>query len=154
MSSGAIENVEVACGMPMMMQGAVNEDIARGIDEFMVRQPLGVGAAICPFNFPAMIPFWFMPYAIAAGNTYIIKPSERVPLTMQKLFGLIEQINLPAGVVNMVNGANVAVDALLDHPVSKPSVLSAQQKLPVTSTPVRQPTASVPSARAVPRTRW
>jgi len=112
----AIENVEVACGMPMMMQGAINEDIARGIDEFMIRQPLGVGAAICPFNFPAMIAFWFMPYAIAAGNTYIIKPSERVPLTMQKLFGLFEQINLPAGVVNMVNGASGAVDALLDHP--------------------------------------
>jgi len=112
----AIENVEVACGMPMMMQGGINEDIARGIDEFMVRQPVGVGTAICPFNFPAMIPFWFMPYAIAAGNTYIIKPSERVPLTMQKIFGLIEQINLPDGVVNMVNGAGSVVDALLDHP--------------------------------------
>ena len=74
--------------MPILMQGYNNEDIARGIDEFMIRQPIGVCAAICPFNFPGMIPFWFMPYALACGNTYIVKPSEKVPLTMQRIFSL------------------------------------------------------------------
>ncbi|MFW6042660.1 MAG: CoA-acylating methylmalonate-semialdehyde dehydrogenase, partial [Chloroflexota bacterium] len=112
----AIENVEVACGMPSLMQGDFSEDIASGIDEFMIRQPVGVGAAICPFNFPAMIPFWFMPYAIAAGNTYIVKPSERVPNTMQQVFRLIEEVGFPKGVVNLVNGDKQAVDAILDHP--------------------------------------
>ncbi|MEO1127442.1 MAG: CoA-acylating methylmalonate-semialdehyde dehydrogenase [Cyanobacteria bacterium J06639_16] len=112
----AIENVEVACGIPMMMQGTVLEDIARGIDEFMIRQPVGVAAAIAPFNFPAMIPFWFMPYAIACGNTYLVKPSEKVPLTMQAIFQLIDQAGFPPGVVNLVNGDKAAVDAILDHP--------------------------------------
>ncbi|MEM0979638.1 MAG: aldehyde dehydrogenase family protein, partial [Cyanobacteria bacterium P01_H01_bin.58] len=109
----AIENVEVACGIPTTMQGTFLEDIARGIDEFMIRQPLGVAAAIAPFNFPAMIPFWFLPYAIACGNTYIVKPSEKVPLTMQKIFELIDQVGFPSGVVNLVNGAKETVDALL-----------------------------------------
>ena len=112
----AIENVEVACGIPMMMQGGILEDIASGIDEFMIRQPLGVCAIIAPFNFPGMIPFWFLPYAIACGNTVVVKPSEKVPLTMQKVFKLIEQLDLPAGVVNLVNGGKEAVDALLEHP--------------------------------------
>jgi malonate-semialdehyde dehydrogenase (acetylating)/methylmalonate-semialdehyde dehydrogenase len=112
----AIENVEVACGIPTAMQGTFLEDIARGIDEFMVRQPLGVAAAIAPFNFPAMIPFWFLPYAIACGNTYLVKPSEKVPLTMQKIFELIDQAGFPAGVINLVNGAKETVDAILAHP--------------------------------------
>jgi malonate-semialdehyde dehydrogenase (acetylating)/methylmalonate-semialdehyde dehydrogenase len=112
----AIENVEIACGIPMMMQGSNLEDIAKGIDEMMIRQPLGVAAVICPFNFPGMIPFWFLPYAIATGNTYIVKPSEKVPLTMQKIFQLIEKTGIPQGVVNLVNGAKAAVDAILDHP--------------------------------------
>jgi len=113
----AIENVEVACGIPMLMQGYNSEDIARGIDEFMIRQPLGVAALIAPFNFPGMIPFWFMPYAIACGNTYIIKPSEKVPLTMQTIVRLLEQTGLPKGVVNLVNGSKEAVDAILNHPL-------------------------------------
>ncbi|MFU8771948.1 MAG: aldehyde dehydrogenase family protein, partial [Anaerolineales bacterium] len=112
----AIENVEVACGIPSLMQGYNSEDIATGVDEFMIRQPLGVAAVISPFNFPGMIPFWFMPYALACGNTYIVKPSERVPLTMQKIFHLIEQTGLPDGVINLVNGAKGTVDAILDHP--------------------------------------
>ena len=112
----AIENVEVACGIPTMMQGYNLEDVARGIDEMMIRQPLGVVAAIVPFNFPGMIAFWFMPYAIATGNTFIIKPSERVPLTMQRTFELLEKTGLPKGVVNLVNGGKTAVDTLLDHP--------------------------------------
>src|SRR5271165_4966610 len=112
----AIENVEVACGIPMMMQGYNLEDVARGIDETMIRQPLGVVAAITPFNFPGMIPFWFLPYAIACGNTLILKPSERVPLTMRRAFELLEKTGLPKGVVNLVNGGKTVVDALLDHP--------------------------------------
>ncbi|MGB7586315.1 MAG: CoA-acylating methylmalonate-semialdehyde dehydrogenase [Terriglobales bacterium] len=112
----AIENVEVACGIPMMMQGYNLEDVARGIDETMIRQPLGVVAAITPFNFPGMIPFWFLPYAIACGNTFILKPSERVPLTMRRAFELLEQTGLPKGVVNLINGGKAVVNALLDHP--------------------------------------
>jgi malonate-semialdehyde dehydrogenase (acetylating)/methylmalonate-semialdehyde dehydrogenase len=112
----AIENVEVACGIPMMMQGYNLEDVARGIDEMMIRQPLGVVAAIVPFNFPGMIAFWFLPYAIATGNTFIIKPSERVPLTLRYIFELLEKAGLPKGVVNLVNGGKVAVDTLLDDP--------------------------------------
>jgi malonate-semialdehyde dehydrogenase (acetylating)/methylmalonate-semialdehyde dehydrogenase len=113
----AIENVEIACSIPMIAKGEISEDIAAGIDEFMLRQPVGVCATICPFNFPGMIPFWYLPYAIACGNTYIIKPSEKVPLTMQAIFKLIEKIGLPKGVINLVNGAREAVDAILDHPV-------------------------------------
>lgn len=112
----AIENVEVACGIPTLMQGDVLEDIAHGIDEFMIRQPVGVAAVIAPFNFPGMIPFWFMPYALACGNTYIVKPSEKVPLTMQKIFRLLDEAGLPDGVVNLVNGARETVGAILDHP--------------------------------------
>lgn len=112
----AIENVEVACGIPMMMQGTFSEDIAPGIDEVMIRQPVGVCAIIAPFNFPGMIPFWFLPYALACGNTVIVKPSERVPTSMQRIFQLVEQLDLPKGVLSMVNGDKVAVDAILDHP--------------------------------------
>ncbi len=112
----AIENVEIACGIPLSSQGQISEDIAPGIDEIMLRQPVGVCAAIAPFNFPGMIPFWFLPYALACGNTYIVKPSEKVPFTMQKVFRLLDQLGLPAGVVNLVNGAKEAVDGLLEHP--------------------------------------
>ncbi|HEX8229623.1 MAG TPA: CoA-acylating methylmalonate-semialdehyde dehydrogenase [Chloroflexia bacterium] len=111
-----IENVEVACGIPTLMQGYNLEDVAAGIDEFMIRQPLGVVAAITPFNFPVMIPFWFLPYAIACGNAFILKPSERVPMTMGHVFKLMEELHLPPGVLNLVNGGKEAVNALLDHP--------------------------------------
>src|SRR5436853_5215615 len=97
----AIENVEVACGIPMMMQGYNLEDVARGIDEIMIRQPLGVVAAIVPFNFPGMIAFWYLPYAIATGNTFILKPSQRAPLTMHYIYELLENRGLPRGVVNL-----------------------------------------------------
>lgn len=112
----AIENVEVACGAPTLMLGIFLEDVARGIDEFMIRQPVGVCATIAPFNFPGMIPFWFLPYSVACGNTHIIKPSERVPLTMLKIFELIDQAGFPKGVINMVNGSATTVNAILDHP--------------------------------------
>ncbi len=112
----AIENVEVACGIPTMALGDFAEDIARGVDEYMIRQPVGVAAIICPFNFPGMIPFWYLPYALACGNPVIVKPSERCPITMWKVFHLIEAAGFPPGVVNMVNGGPETVDALLDHP--------------------------------------
>ena len=98
------------------MQGYNLEDVASGIDEMMIRQPLGVTAAITPFNFPAMIPFWFLPYAIACGNTFILKASEKVPLTMQRAFELMEALKLPAGVLNLIHGDKTAVDVLLEHP--------------------------------------
>src|SRR3974390_1523353 len=112
-----IENVEVACGIPVLMQGYSLEDVAPGIDEIMVRQPLGVCAVITPFNFPLMIPLWFLPYAIATGNTVVLKPSDRVPFSALRLVELIHQTGLPAGVVNLVHGGKNAVDALLDHPL-------------------------------------
>ncbi len=115
----AIENVEVACGIPTMMQGGILEDIAPGIDEYMLRQPLGVVAIISPFNFPGMIPFWFLPYALACGNTVVVKPSERTPLTMQKVFHLLEEAGFEKGVVNLVNGGPDTVNAILDHPEVK-----------------------------------
>ena len=115
----AIENIETACGTPMLMQSEFSEDIASGVDEFMIRQALGVTACIAPFNFPAMITFWFLPYAIACGNAMVVKPSEKVPLTMIKIFHLIDQLDLPKGLVNMVHGGKEAVDALLEHSLVK-----------------------------------
>jgi malonate-semialdehyde dehydrogenase (acetylating)/methylmalonate-semialdehyde dehydrogenase len=113
----AIENVEIACGMPMLGKGEIVEDIAPGIDEIMLRQPVGVCATVAPFNFPGMIPFWYVPYAVACGNTYVMKPSEKVPVTMQLIFRLFEQAGFPKSVINLVNGAKEAVDAILDHPL-------------------------------------
>ena len=112
-----IDNVETACGTPSLMMGYGLEDgAARGIDEEVVYQPLGVCAGITPFNFPFMIAFWFWPYAVATGNTYILKPSEQDPIVQQRVFELIEEAGFPAGVINLVNGAHDAVNALLDHP--------------------------------------
>lgn len=111
-----IENSEVACGIPTLMQGYNSEDIASAVDEIMIRQPVGVCAVIAPFNFPGMVPFWFLPYALACGNTYLVKPSEKVPLTMQKIFHLMDQARFPKGVVNLVNGSKETVDAILNHP--------------------------------------
>ncbi len=115
----AIENIEVACGTPMLMAGDVIEDIATGVDEMMIRQPLGVAACITPFNFPSMIVFWFLPYAIATGNAFIVKPSEKVPLSMMKIFELIDQLDIPKGLVSLVHGGKEAVDAILEHPTIK-----------------------------------
>ena len=115
-----IDNVETACGIPSLMMGYGLEDgAARGIDEEVVYQPLGVFAAITPFNFPFMIAFWFWPYAVACGNTFILKPSEQDPLVMRRTVELIEQVGFPPGVVNLVNGGKDAVNALLDHPKVK-----------------------------------
>src|SRR5438067_5900683 len=112
----AIECVEVACGAPSLMMGAGLGDISKGIDCHVVRQPLGVCAAIAPFNFPAMVPLWFLPFAIVTGNTFVLKPSEQVPLSQRKMVDLLQQCDLPAGVVNLVNGGREVVDAICDHP--------------------------------------
>src|SRR5215203_5859975 len=115
-----IDNVETACGIPTLMMGYGLEDgAARGIDEEVVYQPLGVFAAITPFNFPFMIAFWFLPYAVACGNTFILKPSEQDPMVQRRVFELFEQAGFPPGVVNLVNGGKDAVNALLDHPKVK-----------------------------------
>jgi malonate-semialdehyde dehydrogenase (acetylating)/methylmalonate-semialdehyde dehydrogenase len=113
-----IENVEVAAGIPnMLREGSGNvEDVAAGMDEHAVRQPLGVFAAITPFNFPAMIPLWFLPYAVATGNTFVLKPSEKVPLSSQLIFEAVDAVDFPDGVVNLVNGGADTVNALLEHP--------------------------------------
>jgi malonate-semialdehyde dehydrogenase (acetylating) / methylmalonate-semialdehyde dehydrogenase len=111
-----IECVEVATGIPSLMQGANLEDVSRGIDSDMIRQPIGVFAAVTPFNFPFMVPMWFLPFALACGNAFVMKPSEQDPLAMELTFELLDRIGLPAGVVNLVNGGREAVDALLEHP--------------------------------------
>jgi malonate-semialdehyde dehydrogenase (acetylating)/methylmalonate-semialdehyde dehydrogenase len=111
-----IENVEVATGIPSLLMGSNLEDIATGIDELMIRQPVGVVAIITPFNFPGMIPLWFLPYAVACGNTVVLKPSEKTPTTMARVLELMEAAGFPGGVVNLVHGGSAAVDALLDHP--------------------------------------
>jgi malonate-semialdehyde dehydrogenase (acetylating)/methylmalonate-semialdehyde dehydrogenase len=112
----AIECVEVACGAPSLLQGSALEDIAAGIDCHVVRQPLGVVAAIAPFNFPAMVPLWFLPFAVASGNTFVLKPSEQVPFSQRKMVELLDRAGLPAGVVNLVNGGSDVVNAICDHP--------------------------------------
>jgi malonate-semialdehyde dehydrogenase (acetylating)/methylmalonate-semialdehyde dehydrogenase len=114
-----IENCEVACGMPVLQQGDTLVGAAEGIDAAVLRLPLGVFTMIAPFNFPGMVPFWFLPYAIAAGNTYVLKPSEQTPLTMQRITGLIHNTGLPAGVFNLVHGDRVVAEAFMAHPSVK-----------------------------------
>jgi len=111
-----IECVEVACGTPSLLMGYGLENIAAGIDCSVFRQPVGVCAAIAPFNFPAMVPLWFLPFAVAAGNTILVKPSEQVPLSQRRIFELLERCDLPPGVVNLVNGGREVVEAICDHP--------------------------------------
>lgn len=111
-----IENVEHACGTPALMMGKTLEDVASGIDCEFVRQPMGVFAAITPFNFPAMVPLWFLPYAVATGNTFVLKPSEQVPLSQIRIFELAHEAGFPPGVLNLVNGGKEVVNAILEHP--------------------------------------
>ena len=114
-----MEVVEFACGAPSMLMGEILENVARGIDCEAIRQPLGVCVGITPFNFPAMVPLWMYPIAIACGNTFVLKPSEKVPLTALKIARLLEQAGLPKGVLNIVHGGREVVDALLTHPKVK-----------------------------------
>ena len=111
-----LEVVEFACGIPHLMKGEFSDNVATGIDLYSIRQPIGVCAGITPFNFPAMVPLWFYPYAIASGNTFVLKPSEQVPLSQVRIVELLQQTGLPQGVMNVVHGGKDAVDALLRHP--------------------------------------
>jgi malonate-semialdehyde dehydrogenase (acetylating)/methylmalonate-semialdehyde dehydrogenase len=111
-----IEMVECACALPTTMQGRVLEDVARNVDAETIRQPVGVCAAIVPFNFPAMVPFWVLPFAIGCGNTFVLKPSEQVPMTQQIAFEVLDGLDLPPGVVNLVNGGREIVEGILEHP--------------------------------------
>ena len=113
----AIQMVEVACGMPTLMMGDSLENVSRGIDSVSIRQPMGVCAGITPFNFPAMVPMWMFPFAIACGNSFILKPSEKVPMTPTRTAELLHESGLPEGVFNLIHGDKIAVDALLDHPL-------------------------------------
>src|SRR5579862_7317060 len=113
----SIQMVEVACGMPSLMMGDSLNDVSAGIDSHTIRQPLGVCAGITPFNFPAMVPMWMWPFAIASGNTFVLKPSEKVPMTPTLAAKLLHDAGLPAGVFNLIHGDKVAVDALLHHPL-------------------------------------
>ena len=112
-----IENIEYACGIPSLLFGDTLENLARGVDCETLLQPLGVCAGITPFNFPAMVPLWMFPNALACGNTFVLKPSEKVPLTAVLLVELLEQAGLPKGVLNLVHGGRESVDALLTHPL-------------------------------------
>src|ERR1035437_708057 len=111
-----LENIEYACGIPTLLMGDTLPDLARGVDCETLLQPLGVCAGITPFNFPAMVPLWMFPLALACGNTFVLKPSEKVPLTAVLLVELLEKAGLPKGVLNLVHGGRPAVDALLTHP--------------------------------------
>jgi len=113
----AIQMVEVACGMPSLMMGDSLNDVSSGIDSHTIRQPIGVCAGITPFNFPAMVPMWMWPFAIAAGNAFILKPSEKVPMTPTLATKFLDEAGLPAGVFNLIHGDKIAVDALLHHPL-------------------------------------
>jgi malonate-semialdehyde dehydrogenase (acetylating)/methylmalonate-semialdehyde dehydrogenase len=112
----AIENLEVACGMPMLQQGERLVGCSFEMDGEVLRMPVGVFGMIAPYNFPAMVPFWFLPYAIATGNTFVIKASEQVPNTMQRIFEHLDAVGLPPGVVSLVHGDRVAAEALVEHP--------------------------------------
>ena len=114
-----IQMVEVAAGAPSLLMGQALEDVARGIDCESVRQPLGVFACIAPFNFPAMVPMWFFPFAVACGNTFICKPSEQVPFSQKLVWELIHEAGFPPGVLNLLNGGRDAAGALLTHPLIK-----------------------------------
>ncbi|MFM8282551.1 MAG: CoA-acylating methylmalonate-semialdehyde dehydrogenase [Planctomycetaceae bacterium] len=114
-----LENIEFACGAPSLLMGESAENVARGIDCDSIRQPLGVVAGITPFNFPAMVPLWMWPIAIACGNTFVLKPSEKVPLTANRIARLAAEAGLPPGVLNVVHGGRAAVEALLAHPTVK-----------------------------------
>ncbi|MGO8816996.1 MAG: CoA-acylating methylmalonate-semialdehyde dehydrogenase [Terriglobia bacterium] len=115
----AIQMVEVACGMPSLMMGDSLNDMAREIDCKTIRQPIGVCVGITPFNFPGMVPLWMYPFAIACGNTFVLKPSEKVPLTPTRVIELLAEAGLPAGVLNLIHGGKETVDALLHHPLVK-----------------------------------
>ena len=151
-----IESVENACGAGTLLKGENLEGVATDVDVEMVRQPVGVVAAITPFNFPAMIPLWFLPYAVVCGNTFVLKPSEQDPLTSVRIFELIDELDeLPAGVVNLVHGAHDAVKRAARSPGDRTrSASSAPPRPAATYTRARRSPASACRRSVAPRTRW
>ena len=146
------EVVEFACGIPHLIKGGFTENASTKVDVHSTRQPLGVVGIISPFNFPAMVPMWFFPIAIAAGNTVVLKPSEKVPTAALWVAELWKEAGLPDGVFNVLNGDKVAVDGLLTHPTCSRSRSSDRPQSPGTSTRPERPTASACRLWAVPRT--
>jgi malonate-semialdehyde dehydrogenase (acetylating)/methylmalonate-semialdehyde dehydrogenase len=147
-----LEVAEFCIGAPHLLKGEFTEGAGPGIDMYSMRQPLGVVAGITPFNFPAMIPMWKFCPAIACGNAFILKPSERDPSVPIMLAELMIEAGLPAGILNVVNGDKESVDAILDDPDIRPSASSAPPRSPNTSIRAAAPTASACSASAAPRT--
>ena len=147
-----LEVVEVCLGAAHMLKGEFTDGAGPGIDVFSMRQPLGVVAGITPFNFPAMIPLWKIAPAIACGNAFILKPSERDPGVPLRLAELFIEAGLPAGILNVVNGDKAVVDAILDIPTSRRSASSARRRSPSTSIRAAVRRASACSASAAPRT--
>jgi malonate-semialdehyde dehydrogenase (acetylating) / methylmalonate-semialdehyde dehydrogenase len=146
-----VQMVEVACGMPSLMMGDSLNDVAAGLDCKTIRQPIGVCAGITPFNFPAMVPMWMHPFAIACGNTFVLKPSEKVPLTPTRAIELLQDAGLPPGVLNLIHGDKESVNALLHHPWSRPSASSARRRSRSTFTPPPPPKANACKPWAAPR---
>ena len=149
-----IEMVEAACAVPTTMQGSIIEDVARNVDAETVRQPVGVCAAIVPFNFPAMVPFWFLPVRDRVRQHVRAQAVEQVPLTQSLAFEALDELDLPAGVVNLVNGDRGIADAILDHPESTPSRSSARRRSRATSTRAPRRAASACRRSAARRTTW
>ena len=138
-----LEVVEFATGIPQLLKGEFTEQVGTGIDSWSVRQPLGVVAGITPFNFPAMVPMWMFPIALACGNTFVLKPSERDPSASLLLAEMLKEAGLPDGVFNVVHGDKVAVDATARASrQSRPSALSARPRSPSTSTAKGRSTAN------------
>ena len=150
-----IEVVEFACGIPHLLKGEFTEQVGRGIDSWSVRQPLGVCAGITPFNFPAMVPMWMFPMALACGNTFILKPSERDPSAGFRIAELLLEAGLPPGVFNVVNGDKEAVDAILHHPgVDAVSFVGSTPIAEYIYTHRRGGTENACRRWAAPRTTW
>ena len=146
-----MEVVEFACGIPDLLKGEHNESVGTGVDAFSIRQPLGVVAGITPFNFPAMVPLWMFPIALACGNTFILKPSERDPSASLVLARLLQEAGLPDGVFNVIHGDREIVDGLLRHPDIARSASWARRRSPVTFTWKAPRTASACRRSAAPR---
>ena len=149
------EVVEFATGIPQLLKGEFTGEVGTGVDSYSIRQPLGVVAGITPFNFPAMVPMWMFPVALACGNTFILKPSEKDPSMSLELALLLKEAGLPDGVFNVVNGDKEAVDALIAHRgKSRRSVSSAQRRLPSTSTRTALRLVSVSRRSVARKTTW
>ena len=148
----AIQMVEVACGMPSLMMGDSLNDVAAGIDCKTIRQPIGVCAGITPFNFPAMVPMWMLPFAIACGNTFVLKPSEKVPLTPTRAIELLHDAGLPPGVLNLIHGDKESGRCPAPPSAGQGRVVSSvPPRWPSTSTPPPPPKASACRRWAAPR---